>query len=315
MMLAHQPAIGAFDGGIINIVGDTQQGIGIVDRAGPLAIGAAELMLDFSLNQGFDLRQFTCTETQIAAKLFEYASLGDVNSTIGVCGVNLNFHEHAQQISAACFPRQLIENVFQRKSGSFAFAKQVSGKFTQVGRQFEAVHDLFGEADLVSGDLAIGLGQVAHDREGRRKECRLHTLGVLKSRRRALSLIELMSGHRAKHGAQGPAEHEADRPADCLAPPAHERVPRPVAQARKQPFIGSCPGLCPATLVMHTALASGLGVVTGGDCVLVFLCNFMKALFFVMWLGVDVQAADAINTGAGRVVHKVFHSVAHRMCA
>ena len=69
------------------------------------------------------------------------------------------------------------------------------------------LHARLGHADLFAADPAIGLGDRAHDREGRGEERGLHALAIagleaFRSWQRFHALVEVVAECRAEQGAE-----------------------------------------------------------------------------------------------------------------
>jgi hypothetical protein len=65
---------------------------------------------------------------------------------------------------------------------------------------------------------------------------------------------------------------------------------------------------------MNTPRIFVINVPRNSVVVLVFICNPMTINQFTGWSRFDSLPENAMNTGVGRLVHKVIHRVAHRLC-
>jgi hypothetical protein len=73
-------------------------------------------------------------------------------------------------------------------------------------------------------------------------------------------------------------------------------------------------GLDTPMLVMNTSRIIVINAPRNSAVVLVFMCKPMIINQFTGWLKFDSLPENAMNTGVGRLVHKVIHRVAHRLC-
>jgi hypothetical protein len=115
----------------------------------------------------------------------------------------------------------------QVKAILLAFVKEINGNLTLLRIEIHLPHYRLGEGNLGLADLAIGLGDMPHDRKGCRKEGHLGTFMVITITQkthiqRRHTFIQLMTQRGTQQRAKRAPGHKTKGSTQYLSPPTHE---------------------------------------------------------------------------------------------
>ena len=193
-------------------------------------------MVQLCGNRCQDRFQLIAGETDFIANQTQQTLLGRVQRAVGVSGKTEDLDEHALQGgTAADFAAELGEYGVDIELVLLALIEQSFGGLALLRGQFHILHDAGSHADLVPGNPAVSLAEMAHGREYRSKKGGLDAklvaawqaalrpgpgapaCGLFKFPTQAA--VEIAAHHRPQRGADGPAQHETEGAAGKRSPP------------------------------------------------------------------------------------------------
>ena len=246
-MLAHEPPVGALDLGLVRLGADAQQFVGLFQggalgfgltpaRPGASRPGPALGIVPAHTRQVLQATKDELRDAQLVADTPQDVLLGGGGQAVGVSGLDLDLDEHLQEGGAAMtLPPELLQHPIQVEVVRLTLVEQGDGGGAGLRGKLHAPDHRLGQGDLLGRHPAIGLGHVAEDGEGGGEKGGLNPLAVARFGPGLLrlegghALVELMPDHASQEGTDGPSQHEAQGPADDLAPPCHARFSAPAA--------------------------------------------------------------------------------------
>ena len=122
--------------------------------------------MDARCDQTFEFQIVRPRQPEPRRNVEQDAAFLGVDSAVGGGRLNLDFHEHADEVGGAtALEPELVEHIVKGELRQLALVEKGAGGGALTPIETELIHHLVGEIDLLRRHPSVGLRDVPHDAE------------------------------------------------------------------------------------------------------------------------------------------------------